>query len=265
MKMKAFFLSGLTLVYGASGIVLRRIELSASFDSAGLPVYSSVTWILLALSALFVLIAAFGAKNKIETADSFTDTFRSSALHTCISAAAGFALLVGAGAQAYGALSSPDNGVIQILMPLFGLVCAVCWIILALSLRKRRDPERLFLAAAVPAVYCCIWLVTAYKTAATNPVLLDFVYLVLGIASATLGFYGIACYAFGRKRPFSATFFSRCGAYFCMVAMADADSIGTLLCLVWATVSLLMFSHSLNAGASTLQAESVAPEAKTVG
>lgn len=262
MKTKAFFLSGLTLVYGAAGYILRRLELTAAFDDSGMPIYSSVTYILLALSALFVLISFFGARGKIETADNFVDTFRSGPMHTCVLVASGFIMLAGAGAQAYEVFTSPYYGVLQMLTPLFGIVCGICWVILTLSLRKLRDPENLFIAAVIPAVYCCVWLVTSYKTAATNPVLLDFVYLVLGIASSTLGFYGVACYAFGRKKPFSVSFFGRCGAYFCMISMADTDSIGTLLCLAWAVISLVLCSHSLNTGASAPEDTPDAPKAK---
>lgn len=93
-------------------------------------------------------------------------------------------------------------------------------------------PRAYPMLATLPAYVLLPWLVSVYQTYSREPEELIFAFEILGGICALLGFYGAACFAFGRPCPRRCLFTSLMGVALLLTALADRPS------LVFAAMSL---------------------------
>lgn len=80
----------------------------------------------------------------------------------------------------------------------------------------------------VPGYCACAWLVYAYQTHTANPVILDYMFLLLGIAAAILAFYYQASFAFERPKPGRAVWSAGMAVVLLLTAMGHMENAMTM-------------------------------------
>ena len=94
-------------------------------------------------------------------------------------------------------------------------------------------------AAAVITLFYCFWLVFSYRANAQDPVLWAYAPEILAVAAATMAFYYVAGWIFGRPQP-NAAFFSIQLAVFLNVCTLPDARHGAMTALFAATAAMLL-------------------------
>ncbi|MCD7750083.1 MAG: hypothetical protein LUH42_08550, partial [Oscillospiraceae bacterium] len=106
-----------------------------------------------------------------------------------------------------------------------------------------RDGEkgqwRCRVGAVLMILFGGIWLISAYKDAATDPVLWRFAPEILAISAVLMAFYYMAGYYFDSPRPVYTLFFCELGAF--LGVMSAIDDMPMAEALRFAAVALLLF------------------------
>lgn len=282
----------LTVLLSIAGFLLRRWELSTAFEGdVSLPVSGApattalVVFCLLAAVLLFLLTRVKLPRGREWN---WPACFAADGLSLYLVPVAAGALLVllSAGWELYSGLLSlrllRENGQ-SVGAVLLDLVLALALIPLAGSFfaigRKNAHAGETgagddSMLPLVPGFIGCLWLVAAYRDHAANPVLLDYVFLLLGIISTLLGFYFTSCISFKRPYVSSMAFFSAMGILLLSVAMAGGNLFALLfysgVCLYQlANLSLVLYNTAfhhprrLQETASPDAAEATNPEPET--
>lgn len=221
------FLPPLALVLGAVGALLRHVELAEGFDPVsgladpGCP----ARWALVAMTAAFFVLlaaAAFVTVRRLEVVDSFRKAFYTKGyVSFAAMALLGLAVVVCAfftmRAEAPMELSGMSRWVFLAFLALAGLGMTV----MAYSAYTQRDSSFLRLGSVMPDILYCYWLVALYRMNAGNPVLADYCYGALGFASAAMGFFYSAGYAFGRRNLVGSILMGPMSVFLLTVTVAD--------------------------------------------
>ena len=91
-------------------------------------------------------------------------------------------------------------------------------------------------AALMPAFYCWVWLIEAYRQHTANPIIWDYVCLLFAIVTQLVSAYYRAGFFYGVGKPRPAVFTSLLAQLFTVVAITDCGDGATMLIL---TVFLL--------------------------
>lgn len=247
---------------------LLRLWHRAGYDAAGLPVPFAVPSLVLSaflgLCAGAFLYLALAQPETLEHQDSALPRGR---LAAAIYAAAGVLVLAG------GALNLLDflRGYLAYSQTLFvsaveqkealrrflsadlvtGVVAlaavpaSVALLVRAKEIRAEAVRPRPF-AALMPAVFCWLWLIKDFRQHTSNPVLWDYVLLLLAIIMLLISAYERAGFAFGVGKPRRSVFSSMTALLLAVAALPDcagpanALTLLALACEAWAELSALM-------------------------
>lgn len=242
---KALVLPAVAVAGGIGGFFLRRWELASAFEpGTGLPIPGApATLALIGLSALvavlfFVLCRgkhnafpkgydqAFGAKGN-------TLYISAMVLAAFLLLASGVLLLMPDANQTAQQTAQGMNPVLsvlpRILQALLMLGSFFCVLALGKNNYRGEGKGKFNFPLLMPAYMACMWLISAYQVRAGDPIRLDYIYELLAIIAALLGFYFMAGFSFGRGKVFLTSLFSLLGVYFSLVTLADAHSLSTVL------------------------------------
>lgn len=103
------------------------------------------------------------------------------------------------------------------------------------------------IGAALIVLFNCLWLITVYKSAAADPVLWRCAVQVLGICGALIATYYVAGYYFDEPHPLVSLFFCEVGAFLCVMAAIDEQTLAQSLCFVSMAVLLLTWGFTITA------------------
>lgn len=250
---KEYFLPGLALTGGIVAFFLRRWELATAFEpETGLHIHGSpATWAVLALSVFMAGLLLFlcsGSHSGFP--GGYDQAFHSSdTLSATVSIAAGFLLGLG-GILTF--IWMPDssatysgmflNGVIsrvpRLLLSILCLISAVCVIVDARGGYRGKNRGKGNPLLLAPAYACCMWLISAYQSRAADPVLVDYVYELLGIIAILMALYEIAGFSFEKAKVKRTAYFALLGIYLSVLNLADGDDLGAMALFAFAILYL---------------------------
>lgn len=281
-----------TCVYSAFGIFSRWLQNMTAFEENGLYISGSLWGIVLTILCIAAAGTMFGfaryyKKNLGLTCapDPGVAFAGSGLLHkiiylviALIMAAGSVMLLITAG-DAEAPLGMDFSGLLRILA-LLGLLTAGGFLGIAGGANGKETPDGsprqagFCLAATLPIVFCCFWLIVSYRQDAVTSVVWSYAPEILAIACSLLSFYYVAGHAYGRGKPFATIFFCNFGAFLCFVTLPDERLIaqqimffgiaGMQLFLSWMLVSGLrrreeIFARFPNAPATEDEDDEVPP------
>ncbi len=207
----------ITLLFALLAAGFRLWSLLAAVDEQGLPVTHLSTTLLIAASALFLLLALFlsfhspGRSGRYQVLTYGTGGF-------LCSMTASIFILVGSCVEFGEALLSGPSFTAPIIC-LFGLLGGICCGLTAWLRRSsvRRSP----VAELVPIVYLLIKLVLNFKTWSTDPIISDYCVILFALIFSLLAFYYGAGFVFNQGKPRRTLFSAMNAVFFCAAAIMD--------------------------------------------
>ena len=232
MRANAFTLSLAAFVAGIFGFFLRWLQNLNGFDDKGLPVADAkITTVFLAYSAIVVIFFLLEEKlffKKLNRSPLASEAmanpgFIIRALGILVAAA----LIIGSLVFMFSSDFARFPGM-QRLTGALGIFAGICFPFI-LSGKNEKDGGYGSLACLVPVLFCCLWLVTAYRVQAENPIRWVYAPAILAIIALLVAFYYVAAYFYGRAKPGRCIFALQMAVYLSMVTLIDSHSLGELL------------------------------------
>lgn len=288
---KSVLFPALALVLGAVAAGLRMWQRTAGYDASGLPVRLAFPSIVL---AVFLVLCAGGAlflalRQPKALEDQGTAQPRGS-VPSALLAAAGILILAGGVlnllsffrsylnySQVLYATQKEQQEAFRAFLSsslLTGMLAAACVpAAAALLLRARgaksgEEKPKPF-AALMPSVLCWLWLIEVYRGHTSNPILWDYVLLLLAIVFLLISTYERAGFAFGAGKPRRSVFTSLVSVLLCPAALPDcggvanALSLAALAALTWAELTALLDCFEYRPKRLVQEGESPSPSAET--
>ena len=253
---KDVFLPILALAGGVAGFALRYWQLASALDEytmlfrSGAPATVALIALLVVLAAVFLVLS----RSKTVPADYAQAFYCPSTGYMTMMAAGGFLLF---GAAALGLLEGMQqlqlwNAGLTLTFPMMLLLTAVlafpaafAALLLGKGNYRATLPEFHPLLAALPAYALLPWIVALYQTNSRQPEPMLFVFTLLGVICAELGFYGAACFAFGHPHPKMCLFGSLMGVVLLLTSLADRPTLFYAVMCLGCVVLLLAQSYAL--------------------
>ncbi len=258
MRKYALTLTCTTCVFGAFGLFCRWIQGMSAFEENGLYITGNAWGIILIILylAAFAALAGFsvffkrceGLASPPEFGLAIAGDRRWAliiALATALIMAVGcIVLFLTAGGEQLASMLR--------VLALLGLLCAGGFLGLAASTGKSSPrgsalEAGLCLAAALPVLFCCFWLVVSYRQDAATSVVWSYAPEIISIAASLLAFYYMAGHAYGRPRPFAAVFLCEFGAFCCFVTLSDSRLLALQIMFFAMAIMQLYFGLLLTA------------------
>jgi hypothetical protein len=238
-----------TLMAGATGFYLRLTEVWNVFDeNTGLPKRgASITYALMAVSALFLIIAlifSMRAAAKHRSPNGFENAFGTDPLIYPIAFSLIGTVWLGATVKYY--IDLKVTWPIPAIDLVFLIMSAISAISLAFfAIEMYQDPrgKSKFALSITPSFFMCFWLVIIYRQNASNPILLSYCYQCLAVITSALGFYFTSGFVYNKPAPGKAIFSYFAAVYFGFVTLADRHTFGIKLLFV-ALIAVNIFNAS---------------------
>ena len=256
MRNNAFVICLTTLVVGIFGFFLRWLQTLNGFDENGLAIPGAATAIVFLVYSVLAL-GAFALVLRFYLRGKRAPTLASGAFRAP-NAIPGLVMWVLAVLMVIACLVlmfSSDFArypTMQRLTSALGIFAGLClpFIIKAKAEgeNKAEDKGPAAIAALIPVLFCSLWLVTAYRVEAENPVLWSYVLEILGIIAAAVSFYYIAAYFYGRANPARCLFTLQLAVYLCLTTLMDEHAFAEkllfgVLAAVFLVFEYLIFSN----------------------
>lgn len=226
----------LALLFGGAGALVYRAFLRAAIepDTALLIPGMAQTYALIGVTTLAAaVLAVLTALSRGDYPDSYGHSFYAPHPLPLAAAVVAGGLLVAAGLVAvFGYATSAER---QLSQAVLGAMMVPTGIALEEIARRNYRGEapkgRLSGLLLLPGYSACVWLIHAYQGHTANPVVLDYVFLLLGIVSAILAFYYQAAFSFEGPRPGRAVWCAAMAVVLLLTAMGHReDAVTMCLC-----------------------------------
>lgn len=285
---KSVLFPALALVLGAVAAGLRMWQRTAGYDASGLPVRLAFPSIVL---AVFLVLCAGGAlflalRQPKALEDQDTAQPRGS-VPSALLAAAGILILAGGVlnllsffrsylnySQVLYATQKEQQEAFRAFLSsslLTGMLAAACVpAAAALLLRARgaksgEEKPKPF-AALMPSVLCWLWLIEVYRGHTANPILWDYVLLLLAVVALLAAAYERAGFALGVGKPRRTVFSSLLALLLAVAALPDCGGIANALILIaltlHAVVELTSLLSALEYSPRRLASDNMEPDSK---
>ncbi len=234
MKKRAIFLVLLALLGGLGCGALRWQELHTIFEAdTGLaklwePVTICIIAAFAAIGAITLIVC--GSAGQRQPAPRHELAFHAGGGYFVFSLV--LALVMVAGGVLYGVdiLDRAAQPVTEWILAACLVVTGVGMLLLAKSAYTQRPGTGQAAGGVLAVLSACYWLVIAYNEQAADPVLLDYVYRLVGIGCTALALYYETGFAFGRVRPWRRTlFFGVLGPAMLLATLVDDLPLGMRL------------------------------------
>ena len=218
--MKQLKWPGLAVLLGALCALVRRWQMKTAFEEPlgllkrGAPAAMAMAAVLVLCGAVFLLLAATSAchiphRGRMSRWDLVFAAERNSVYMGMMVLAALFTLvacpLVFREASGtilmWRALGGGNNGLLQVILALCALLSAGALVISARSAYRMVGRGRESGALLLPVLMGCVWILEAYRENAPDPVLWDYVPLLLAIGCGSLFYLECAALSFEAGRP----------------------------------------------------------------
>lgn len=226
----------LALVLGGLGAALRMWQFSHYAD--GLPAEgdpaSLALLVLCGAAAVLFLVLALGSK-EVQAGALYTrpSPIRAGLLLACagllILSAVFYLKNVLEGRAAGAALSA---SILELLLALVSIPTVVSAAYLAKDSRSGYGFSYNSLTVVFPILYCWVWLIDAYRRHTANPVLWDYVFLLLAVIALLLAAYGRAGFSFGDGKPRMTVFVSLSALFLVPIALTGHYGAASLFAIL---------------------------------
>lgn len=261
---KKFLPPLLALLAGGAGFALRKWQLSSGFEpDTGLAIPGApAAWMMMGFSLLVMLLfllLTWKEEKRLSWETAFAAGRQNTLAVTALLLSAAL-LLASAGVEV---ITRSVSGILfyegetlfarttsMVLYYLRLILCAgafPCVFLWARTILRGEGGDEC-LPVLEPCLLYCVWLISTYQTRAADPVVQDYLYEVLAIVTALLGFYFVAGHSFGNGKPRWCAFFCLAGTYFSLVTLADnhllADTFRNLFAVLYLTAhAALILNH----------------------
>lgn len=262
---KSVLYPALAVALGGLAAALRMWQRLSGYDASGLPVSMSIQAV--TLTAVILLSAGsfvFLAFRVPKTLGDQTAALPRGSVVSSMLTASGMLLLLGgilnligfAGgylevSNALYATAKDYNeamrlflmrGVLSLALALVSVPAAAALLLQAKRAKKEQPGEPGAFVFLMPPFFSWVWLIEAYRQRTSNPVVWDYVLLLLAVAALLVGGYFRAGFAFGVGKPRQAVFSSLLALFFAVSALPDSGGAAdtfTLLALLLQTAAEL--------------------------
>ena len=254
MRSEAYKISGFTVVVAALGFMLRWLQnmrildeetgLASRAPISGL-VGGLIVLVALGLAGYVLYLHRYEAPTEAEQAlEPHTPLFAVIALVPAVLLIiAGMAQTVQRDIEVWPLLHRL-NGVATMLV---GLGAAL----IATSVTNREKGKTRRTGSALMVVCACFWLVTAYRDAATDPVVWRFVVEVIAGCLVLLAFHYMSGYFFCSPHPWMTLFTCNMGAVICIMCAIDDNSLAQSLTYAATAMTLLIWGFVITENLKT--------------
>lgn len=201
-----------TIAAAAAAYGLRLCQLNTMYDETGLVKAGSgkgiLTWLCLGMVLAWAVYAFFlrPRKKYAAIASPGRGVFAASLIGAAGVALGSVALIVDLQKQT------------DLLLAAFGLVTALCWVVIALDrLRRRTAPAVLFM---IPALFFAVKLIFEFRNWSRDPMILDYCFDLLALICVMCASFHLGGFCFDAGRRRITAFFCGCGVIFGAAAMA---------------------------------------------
>ena len=271
MRKNALTICCCTGVLAAFGAFFRWLQNQVSFEEeTGLAVPGSIwpyivaAWIILAAVVLSVQCLRLKNQQRMHQPETFAEAF------------GGVSRIANIAAWVFGALMALGGVILLVTVPAAELqrpllrVLAVIAIAsgVAFPLQFRSAAERepsvaVTVIAVLPIILFAFWLIVSYKMHIVNPTVSAYAVEILTLCAATVGFYQIAGFAFGRPKAVRSVFWCQFAAFFCLMTLSDSRYAGAQCMFAAAAGMLLLQSWLVVVGTRPMsEMPAPAPEAE---
>lgn len=239
-------------VMAAFGAFFRWLQNQVCFEEdTGLAVSGSVwpyvvaLWIAAAAVILAVLCLRLKNQARLRLPETFAEAFAGeNGLYAACAWALGALMILGGILLLFAAAGS-SYAVLHRVLALLAIAAGAGFPLQLRAVGPEEEPPAAAAAfATLPIMLFAFWLIVSYKVNIVNPAVSSYAVEILALSAATIGFYQIAGYAFGRVRPARAVFFCQFGAFLCLTTLSDGRYTGQQLILV-AAAGMLLFQSWL--------------------
>lgn len=206
----------LTLVFALGAAGLRLWNLTAAIDDRGLPVMHLSLVLLLALGGVFLLTGLLCALRSPGRSGRYQVLRYGTGGYATGLVASGL-ILVGACVEFAQALVD-GPGITDPIMLLLGLLGGICCF---LTTRQRRQGRPCPPAELMTLVYLLIKLIFNFKGWSTDPIILDYCFILFALIFSLLAFYYGTGFVFDQGKPRRTLLCAMCAVFFCAGAMTD--------------------------------------------
>ncbi len=204
----------LVLLGAAVGLILRRWQLAAAYDEAGMILPGSVsTWVVSIFSAAAAAALAIGVL-RLPKRGEYEECFSSGRPEMVISVAAAVLVVLGCGLEL---MRGPTA--VRLLVGFLGIVSGLCFAVTAMQRYNGTIPRPA--VHLLPCVYLVLQLIVDFKQWSVDPAIQDYCYdLFAAIAAMCAVFHlGGFCVGYGRRRL--ATFWCLACVIFSAISLTD--------------------------------------------
>ena len=265
MRTEAYKISGFTVIVSALGFMLRWLQNMRILDEdTGLAAKAPISWL---VGGVIVLVAVglVGFVVYLRQYDASGDGAEALAPHTPLFGVVSMvpaALLIIAGLAQ---IVQRDIEVWPTLHRLNGLAtvlvgCGAALIATSVTSREKEQTRR---TGCVLMVVCaCFWLVTAYRDAATDPVVWRFAVEVIAGCMVLLAFRYTSGYFFCSPHPYLTLFACHMGAFLCIMCAIDEHPVAQSLTYAASAMILLIWGFVITENLKTKPLHPVAAPEK---
>lgn len=253
MQNEAYKITGFTAVAAAMGFLIRWLQNMKIIDvDTGLAIPGARISVIVALMFLAVTAVIGAAAWRMKRYDAPLDAasalggerFVTTAVYVLpalLLFAAGVVQLLTADAEHF-----PETQVgMRRVFGVSALLGAAGTALLGANLKKNKKAGVLRLGIGLLLFFSAMWLITEYKSAASDPVLWRTVPEVFAICMSLLAYYYIAGYFFQSPGPRGAVFSCFLGAYFCIVSAVDEHPLCESITFVAAAIQLMAWGYHI--------------------
>lgn len=258
MQMKKFFGPAaltFTLIMGALGFYLRRLQLQTSFEiGTGLAVrgskYSLAVLVFLLAAGILALGLSLAPGMRRMLPKAPARALRCGPLASAVSVFCAFSSLW-AGAILFLSSRSWPLAILYTVLAAMTLLSFLQGPTAAFRLRSGAPDALSGFAFAAPLAADLFWLILLYRNHSGNPVLWVYAIQILSVAAFILAHYYLAGYVFGKPSPVRSLFFTILAAILGLTNLADTGPGGLGALTVSNTLTMLFFAAVIAGNAFT--------------
>jgi len=253
MQSEAYKLTGFTAVAAAMGFLLRWLQnLRILDEETGLAVQGAGISVIVVLVFIAVAAAIGVMAWRLERFDAPLEpaealggvSFLAKAVYmlpALLFFLAGFVQLLTANAEHYAETQITMHRICGCAFLLAGAASAF------FAGNHDRPEKTGVLRAAMGALLlaAALWLITEYKSAATDPVIWRFAPEVLAICAALMAYYYVAGYYFTVPAPRASVFFCYLAAFLCVVSAVDEHPLAETISYLAAAAQLFAWGYRI--------------------
>lgn len=258
----------LALVLGAAAAALRMWQRTSGYDESGLPVPFALPSIVL---AVFLLLCAgavlYAALRRPKALEEQKNALPQGDLPALLLAAAGVLVLIAgmlslldffrsylAFSQVLYATQREQREALRVFLSnslltgVLALACVPTTVALLVRARKAKQgaAESRTFPVMMPSILGWLWLIDVYRGHTSNPILWDYVLLLLAAVALLVSAYERAGFAFGAGKPRRSVFSSLAALILSVAALPDCGGMSNALILLalavlaWVDLSALL-------------------------